>query len=176
MSFGAGWGTARHSISRCIPPIAGESVPLPALLEITELLNHSNIGDRVTGDISHCPLLSLHRGNGSHLLWLTGYCCFSPFISDTWNHHCQKCLLKCFHSWWHCRRILLLLFFLSFLLSKCIWARLIARWCLLDVFFQGARITLLQCKSILRNCFHHSSTLSPFQRNKQRKRGEELLR
>lgn len=36
-------------------PQLGESVPFPALLEITELLNHSNIAARVTANISHWP-------------------------------------------------------------------------------------------------------------------------
>lgn len=85
------------------------------------------------------------------------------FISDTWNHHCQKCLRKCFHSPWRCGRVLLF---------PHIQARLFAETvCRLDAFFQGARKTLLRCRSILRNCFHHSSTSSALQRSKHR-RGE----
>lgn len=93
-------------------PQLGESVPFPALLEITELLNHSNIGVRVTADISHWPPFkvsieaTLSSVVADRILLLPPH---PPpaFISDTWNHHCQKCLRKSFHSRWRCGRVLL---------------------------------------------------------------------
>lgn len=138
------------------------------LLEITERRNHSDIAARVTADISHRPLFEPLWRRRSRLLWLTGYCfvffyCF--FFPSAFHFRFLKSSLP-----------------KSVYVSASVLRGVAGEFCsfphpgldslqrqfgaLMSFLHRRARKTLLKCRSILRNCFHHSSTPSALQRSK----------